>query len=58
MRIWDKELLDKYVTKHSDAANALQRWIDFVEEAGWKSHNDLRSDFPSADYIGNRAREA
>jgi len=53
MRIWDKELLDKYITKHYDVSTALQRWIDFVEEAEWKSHNELKSDFPSADYVGN-----
>ncbi len=53
MRIWDKGVLDKYVRKHSDIANALQQWTDFVEEADWKSHNELKIDFPSADYVGN-----
>lgn len=31
----------------------MQHWIDFVEEANWKSHNELKLDFPSADYVGN-----
>ncbi len=53
MRIWDKETLDKYARKHSDIANALQKWTDFVEEADWKSHNELKIDFPSADYVGD-----
>ena len=53
MRIWDKELLDKYTIKHVDAKTALQHWIDIVEEAEWKSHNELKSDFPTADYVGN-----
>ena len=53
MKIWDKELLDKYIIKHTDVKIALQQWIDMVEEAEWKSHNDLKKDFPSADYVGN-----
>jgi mRNA interferase HigB len=53
MKIWDKELLEKYAKRHAGANNALQRWIDIVEENEWKSHNELKLLFPSADYIGN-----
>lgn len=53
MQIWDKEILDKYVDKHADAGTAIQRWINIVEEAAWTSHNDLKLDFPAADYVGN-----
>ena len=54
MKIWDKKLLDKYVIKHVNIRDALQYWINFVEEAEWKSHNDLKLDFPSADYVGKK----
>ena len=53
MKIWDKELLDKYAKKHAGADSALQRWIDIVEESHWQSHNELKQVFPSADYVGN-----
>ena len=53
MEIRNKESLNKYVTKHISILNSLQRWVDIVEEAEWKSHNDLKRDFPSADYVGN-----
>ena len=53
MIIRNKGLLDKYVVKHSNVKDALQHWINFVEEIEWKSHNDLKRDFPSADYVGN-----
>jgi len=53
MKIWDKELLNKYAAKHANARNSLQYWIDFVEESEWKSHSELKWDFPSADYVGN-----
>jgi len=53
MKIWNKEILDQYASKHADIANALQRWVDFVERIDWKSHVELKSDFPTADYVGN-----
>ena len=53
MKIWNKEILDKYASKHADIVDALQRWIDFIEEINWKSHVELKSDFPTADYVGN-----
>jgi len=53
MKIWDKELLDKFIKKHLDVKTALQQWINIVEDAEWKSHNELKQDFPSADYVGN-----
>ena len=52
MKIRNKELLDKYAGKHANAKSALQHWIDFVEEVEWRSHNELKRDFPSADYVG------
>ena len=53
MKIWNKALLDKFALKHTGVKNSLQHWIEFVEESEWKSHNELKMDFPSADYIGS-----
>jgi mRNA interferase HigB len=53
MLIGNKELLDKYAFKHAGIKNALQHWINSVEEAEWNSHNELKQDFPSSDYVGN-----
>ena len=53
MKIWDKEIIDEFAEKHADANNALQRWIDIIEEAEWKSHAELKANFPSADYVEN-----
>ena len=52
MKILNRRLLDKFIDKHADTENALQHWIEIVEEANWKSHNELKLDFPSADYVG------
>jgi len=53
MKIRNKELLNKYVSKHKNVKNSLQHWISIIEEVEWKSHNDLKLDFPTADYVGN-----
>ncbi len=53
MLIRKRNILDDFALKHVDVKTALQRWIDIVEEAEWKSHAELKFDFPSADYVGN-----
>lgn len=53
MIISNKLLLNEYVQKHSRAAKPMNKWVDDVTNATWTSHNDLKKDFPSADYVGN-----
>jgi mRNA interferase HigB len=53
MRVRNKEVLDKYAIKHASVRSALQYWVYLVEDAEWRSHNDLKMVFPSADYVGN-----
>ena len=51
--IANKEILSEYATKHSNAVKPLNQWIENVESAQWKTHQDLKSMYPSADYIKN-----
>ena len=53
MLIRNKEVLEKCAAKHANARNALQRWINLVEETEWQNHNELKRDFPTVDYVGN-----
>lgn len=53
MEIVNIKALQKFLEKRPDAANAVNRWIEIVQQADWKSHNDLKRYFPSADYVGN-----
>ena len=53
MKIINKELIDRFITKHADSSNAVLRWINQIEEAKITNHNELKSIFSSADYIGN-----
>jgi mRNA interferase HigB len=41
------------VKKHPDAINPLNKWIERIEKAAWTNHNELKNDFPSADYVTN-----
>jgi mRNA interferase HigB len=53
MEILNKISIEQAMTKHAIARNALQQWVDTVEQAQWGTHNDLKGTFPAADYVGN-----
>ena len=54
MEIRGSEVIEIFCKNHADVIDPLVKWVDIVEKAQWKDHNDLKSDFPSADYIGKR----
>ena len=41
------------MAKHADSSNAIMRWIELIEQTKIASHNELKSIFSNADYIGN-----
>lgn len=53
MKIIDSEKLEEFIKKHADASNAIEKWVEKIEAADWKNHNELKNDFLSADYVGN-----
>ncbi len=53
MIIANKELLDDFVQIHAQAAKPLNKWIEAVLAAQWRNHTELKSMFPSADYVKN-----
>ena len=53
MKIINKEILDQFVKRHTDAAKPISRWIEILENVNWKNHNELKNLLPNADYIGN-----
>jgi len=54
MQIRGSEVIEIFCKKHADVIDPLAKWIDIIENAQWVDHNDLKADFPSADYIGRR----
>mgnify|MGYP005949476179 FL=1 len=53
MRIFNKDYLEDFARKHADSKTALNRWLQTIEEADWRTHAELKQIFPSADYVGN-----
>lgn len=50
MKILFPERIEEFSRKHADAKEALERWSGKLADAEWKSHADLKADFPSADF--------
>ena len=47
-------MLENFCKKHSDVIDSLSKWVDDVSNAKWANHNELKANYPSADYIGNK----
>ena len=56
MRVVSHRTLKEFyeTPEYEDSKVALERWYQIAEEAEWHSLNDIRKDFPSADYVGNQ----
>ena len=54
MNIVSKAKLKEYWGKHSVVESSLVRWFYIVKRAKWKGWKDIKSDFPSADKVGDR----
>ena len=52
MKVLNKELLEKFVKKNATSTNSVNRWIEQIEQSVILNHNELKSVFPSVDYIG------
>ena len=55
MRVQNKKKLDIFRKKHPSMANALNRWVNIVEAADWKSPIDVKSTFGvNVDFVGKQ----
>lgn len=53
MHIIARPELMKFWKKHPDAETPLKLWFKKVKQAKWDTPNDLKKEFPTADYVGN-----
>jgi mRNA interferase HigB len=53
MKITNKGLLDRFLIKHANAINPVNKWVEIIESNDFKGHNELKNHFPTADYVGN-----
>ena len=53
MFVFGKDIAENYLSKHEIIRPSYLKWIDTVELATFKTHNELKSLYPKADYVGN-----
>lgn len=53
MIILNKEIISDFIKEHASSSKALLRWIEIMETMDFQHHAELKSIFPSADYVGN-----
>lgn len=53
MRAVSKKKVVEYYTKNASSKTALEEWYKKVTKSNWGSLNELKTKFPSADYVGN-----
>jgi mRNA interferase HigB len=53
MRIISLKALRQFWEKYPDSETALIRWFKLMNSAKFQDFNELRSVFPSADFVGN-----
>lgn len=53
MHVISRTKLIAFWNKHKDSEIPLRIWFKKVEQSKWKNINEVKADFPSADYVGN-----
>lgn len=53
MNVISRPKLIKFWEKHPVTETPLKLWFKQIKKANWKSINDLKKDFPTADYVGD-----
>jgi mRNA interferase HigB len=53
MVIISKAVIVEFGVEHSDSIEALNKWYEISKRANWNNFSELRSTFPSVDYVGN-----
>ena len=53
MRIAGRDKLDEFSGVHADARSWINTWIADVETAGWKTPQDIKTNYASASFLAN-----
>ena len=51
MKILDRERLERFCRKHSDARAWIENWLADVESAAWATPQDIRRRYASASFL-------
>ena len=53
MRIAGRDKLTKFMRKHARSRSSLSSWVSTAEEAHWKTPQDIKEHFRSADFLSD-----
>jgi len=48
-----RTLIEKFIRKHANSKAALSAWLDDAEAAEWKSPQDIKERYRSADFLSD-----
>ena len=54
MKIKGSIIIEEFCKKYTDITEVIAKWVEVVSNAKWTNHNDLKTSYPSADYVGNK----
>lgn len=55
MTIVGRQVVEKFMRKHANSRASLAAWLDEAEAAEWKTPQDIKDRYRSADFLsGNR----
>lgn len=53
MRVLGRDKLAKFCRKHANAKSAIAAWLAEAENATWRTPQDIRNRYRSADFLEN-----
>ena len=51
MTIAGRQLIEKFIRKHANSKSSLSAWLEEGEESEWKSPQDIKDRYRSADFL-------
>ena len=54
VKVIGKNILHDFADKHADVRGQVAAWLAEVEDATWKTREDVRTRYPSVSFIGDK----
>lgn len=53
MKVYAQGLLTRFSHKHANAGEALDAWLVVIERSTWRTPQEIKEHYPSADFLAN-----
>ncbi len=54
VKVFGREILHEFIKQHAEVRGQALAWLAEVEEAQWKTAQDVRARYPSVSFIGDK----